>query len=264
MSQFLPPISDSSVLNWSAPVWSKVNGLAPGDADYTYTTPSDPQGALFRVALQPGSYPKNRDSGHVLRFRHRQTGSGVEMSVLLQQGTTTIATRTVTPPASFETVSIELTPAEIEQITDYSQLFVQMIAGDPVVPCCPSPVPRTLRARLSNVSGCASLANLEFQLNYDGTASWIGSSNSLCGAKMNLYLQCIGNDANGFSCFGDWGAASGPIENLCMGPFPLTLISGTCGPDLLFRLPSGQMIQDTCGCCGGNSVSFDVTIDAVP
>ena len=54
--------------------------------------------------------------------------------------------------------TLTLTNAQIALISDYTDLHVEVIAGDPVVPCCVNPIPTVLYATITDVSGCSCVA----------------------------------------------------------------------------------------------------------
>ena len=112
------------------------------------------------------------------------------MIVTLLQGSSIIAARIVEPPSSFTTYSLELTDAEIEQITDYTNLSLRVIAGNVSVVCCANDLPSLLYLTVTSTTGaCACLDGLVIPLVWNPSlpfgGGWQGS--------MSLFTsRCVG------------------------------------------------------------------------
>ncbi len=123
MSQYGRPVADISNVGWSpTPVYAQIDEATPNDSDYV-TSSSDPITSIFEVQLSELAPP---DLGaHVLSVRLDKTDSGPTqpVSIALLQGDAVVASRSVDSlTTSFVTYDFTLTNAEIDLITDYSNL----------------------------------------------------------------------------------------------------------------------------------------------
>jgi hypothetical protein len=129
-------------------------------------------------------------------------------------------------------------------ITDYTDLHVEVIAGDVTVPCCPNPLPAVLRVTFTGDLGGTWL------LLWDGTTStWQNANVTLCaGLPSTVLLNCVP---------GGWDMR---IQRFVTGPACATNPTGadsfTCDPLSItwssFRTPLG--------CCFG--LNFGATVTA--
>jgi hypothetical protein len=190
MSQPLRPGADNSFGGWSnLPLYRKVDELSPSDSDFV-TSGTSP-GDKFEVQLTEPALPP--DGPRILKVRLRKTDSGDMLAVIrLLQGTKVIAARVVQPTQSFAEEAIELTPAEVQAITDYSNLRVQVQANIDTITCadCPNDTaPSAWQVVFADMTGgCAECATLNpVTLTYDGGCTWSGTV-TLCGDPVQITL----------------------------------------------------------------------------
>jgi hypothetical protein len=129
MPQTARPRSDVSDTGWTPqPVAPQLNEVVPNDASLV-TSSANPQGDTFEVKLDALAWPDN--GPQTLTVRLQATGSTPfpNVIVLLLQGTAIIAYRTVQPTATFTNYDFALTQAEIDLITDYTNLHLRVTAG---------------------------------------------------------------------------------------------------------------------------------------
>lgn len=146
MAQFARPDADTSAGTWTtqaggtANLYATVDETAADDADYvkSVTAPSSAP-VVFRLSdvTDPVS-----SSGHVIRVRARNGvtgGKAVDLTAQLRQGYvnegtpgTLIATLTqASVSESFTTYSATLTGGEADAITDYTDLYLRVVANQP-------------------------------------------------------------------------------------------------------------------------------------
>ena len=134
MAQFARPDSDVSTGTWTAtPLWSKLDETVADDT----TTQIDSGDVLdvenaFQVGLSDVTDP-NSSSGHILRVRHdRATNQIVDITdtvtitVRLKQGGTTIASTTNSGSNNYATLTLTLSAAEANAITNYADLRAEV------------------------------------------------------------------------------------------------------------------------------------------
>jgi hypothetical protein len=135
MAQFLRPDSDVTTTNWTRSTgtnsyFTYIDEVVADSTDYVQT---QIQAANFEVGLSNPTTPLNAGN-HIVRVRAWSLGSGAaeRHTVLLLQGTTTIATPvnnatlTRTTPT---TTTYTLTSGEVAAITDYTNLRLRFSAG---------------------------------------------------------------------------------------------------------------------------------------
>jgi hypothetical protein len=127
MTQAAGPIADLFNSGWTpVPLFPELNKPAPNDATYVVSS-VDPHGDTFTEQLSPLAPPG--PGPQVLTVRLKQTAaSTVSVTITLLQGSTVIATQTVSPPLAFTNTVITLTQAQINSITDYTNLSVKVTA----------------------------------------------------------------------------------------------------------------------------------------
>lgn len=128
MAQFARPNSDVTTANWAvtgaATHWAALDEVTPSDADFSQIGPAPTAlgSSPLVVGLSAVTDPMS-GSGHIVRWRaskfNEEDASG---RVLLQQGTTTIATFATRALGAATTFTETLTAAQADAITDYSQL----------------------------------------------------------------------------------------------------------------------------------------------
>lgn len=146
MAQFARPDADSSIGTYTdqgggtTNIYTTVDEASASDADYvkSVTAPSNAP-CVFRLSdvTDPVS-----SSGHVMRVRARNGVSGgraIDLTAQLRlsyvnEGSpgTLIATLTqATVASSFTDYSVTLSGAEADAITDYTALFIRIVANQP-------------------------------------------------------------------------------------------------------------------------------------
>ncbi len=116
-------------------LYSYIDEETFSDTDYI-RSPDDPVEETCRFKIGTGGAPAV-DTGHKIRWRIRKSGGGGNAILTIYQGGgdnlgagTLIATRTrENPPSSFTTYEETLTEEEAGDITDYSDLYIE-ITGD--------------------------------------------------------------------------------------------------------------------------------------
>ena len=125
---FLRPEWGVDAGTWTpVPQWSRLDDN--DDTDYVSATATGTDEVGLTHIADPGV-----DTGHVIRFRARATGSGPDeqMQVSLYQGGTLVAqtaVTSITPRDSFNTYSYTLTSGEAAAITDYADLRLRLVAS---------------------------------------------------------------------------------------------------------------------------------------
>ncbi len=243
-TQVTRPMSDDLTGVWTpTPLYERVNKPTPNDAA-PISSGSNPAGDVCQVKLRGVAWP---DLGlpaaaEVLTVRLAGDGS-TPATVVLLQGNKLIASRRVVPGSAFQDCLLTLTAAEVAQISDYTDLHVEVIAGDVSVSCCPNPVPPVLLATFSNPGGgCGCLDGLQVKLLYDpANPAWVAR-----------YHGCTHASLMGMTCDAatmTWGAGSGPDAqdfdpSNCHWP-SVVATSVTCSP---FRATFDVTVT---GCCSG-------------
>ena len=228
--QAATPLADVAISNWSpAPLYARINGASPNDSSFV-SCPLPPGGS-FDVRLAPLAPPGGCAAPQTLTVRIEKTDAGVALVTffLLQAGpggVVTVAARSVTPTQAFVGYQLTLTQAEIDLITDYTNLRVRVLAGGPGTgsygsagsgsggPVCPCPLSTTFTFTLSGLTGAcavmngtwALVANLAPACEWFNTPSWgqigLGLSN---GSWLLGIVSNAGNaqyTASSLSCSG--------------------------------------------------------------
>jgi hypothetical protein len=112
-------------------LYSTIDEASTDDADYD-TSPNCPTTAELTVSLTDATDPQS-SSGHIIHFRSRQNSGSVpqvQLTVVLKQGSTTIASTSFTHTANntFADHTYTLSGAEADSITDYNDLRLQFSA----------------------------------------------------------------------------------------------------------------------------------------
>lgn len=133
MAQFARPDSDvSNAGGWApTPLWDQINEATADDDTTKVTSGNNPGTAdTFEVGLTDVTDPTD-DTGHIIRFRHKQEGGArtSEAKAQLYQGATLIAeTTSVAPGTIWTTTSYTLAAVgEADQITDYTDLRIRVV-----------------------------------------------------------------------------------------------------------------------------------------
>lgn len=129
MSQFARPASDISrtniTSNPSAYMYACLNETTADDATSYVKMSSGYSTGSFEVKLGSGITDPGVGTGHYVRVRHyKESTTGAATTVTLKQGSTTIASWTLTEPSSYYTAELSLTEAQANAITDYTDLRV--------------------------------------------------------------------------------------------------------------------------------------------
>lgn len=137
------PVSDVSAGGWtSTPLFDKVDEAVPSDGD-SIQSASGPSNDICELALQTLPDP-GISIGHILRVRRKKSATSnnqIDMRYRILEGATERASwtdDTNISESAFQTVERVLTTAQIDSITDYSNLRVEIranqVAGDPAAP----------------------------------------------------------------------------------------------------------------------------------
>jgi hypothetical protein len=130
----LRPDADDTTGTWTnelggLPLYPSVDEAPPAnDSDYIQSATA-PSADVCRLRLANPSATLLPPAK--LRVRYQRSGSGslIDLTVRLKQGTSTIATRTFPDiPTSLTTSTITLTGGEYSSITDFNDLFVELQA----------------------------------------------------------------------------------------------------------------------------------------
>lgn len=145
-----PQRRDEGVIRWGGFGWTPIQLIRPASTlasgawvkssdglaanlhtmlDETVADPSDritatAAGAAASIGMQAATTPVAR-TGHKLRIQHKETGAA-GIIVRWKQGATVIASWTVVPAPADVIVEYELTPAQAANITDYSNISVDL------------------------------------------------------------------------------------------------------------------------------------------
>jgi hypothetical protein len=239
MTQVARPTADDRVGGWTpTPLYQRINGVTANDAA-PVASGSNPQGDAFEVKLAALAAPG--PGAETLTVRMAGDGS-TPATVALLQGGTAIASARFMPTASFQDYTLTLSAAQSSQITDYTNLHVEVIAGDVKVTCCPNALPPLLQATFSGgTGGCSCLNGVTVALGWDGATYWSGSFTA-CGLVLVLGLTCPSG--------GQW-ALSGTVS-------PCILLFGPVGPTSSSCAPFALTFSGLSGtCCSG---TFTVTV----
>jgi hypothetical protein len=225
-------------------------------ADTKYlTSRGSPYWDTFEVQFSKLEIPAG--GRHTLTVSMRKTDAGgAPATVTLLQGDQAIASWALGLQTTFEDQYFALTPAQVDQITNYSDLRVRVTAsgsggasgsgsgaGTVLLPCCPTPLPRTLHGTISNRSGgCTCLSSASFALTYsDLTGYWSGGPAGGCGAgSLRFDLRCVGTQ---WQLFSTLCGITGRVPN-----------GANCSP---FQVSWDSL---TCPAACGGSGSFSLTI----
>lgn len=134
MAQFARPATDVTTNTWAPSTGTTLFGVldepTPNDSDFVEN--DNNSNDACEVALAAVSDPGSA-SGHVVRYRYRKSaasGNARNLTVVLVQGTTVIASQTHTDIGATETDgSFTLTGTEAASISDYSDLRLRFTAS---------------------------------------------------------------------------------------------------------------------------------------
>jgi hypothetical protein len=133
MSQNSRPTEDISNSGWTPMTgyYRMINEATPDDAASVVVSGLNPQGSFFEVLLADLAWPDNRVSNiYTLTVRLQKTGSdNVPVTIALVQGITIIGATVVQPTTAFGNYGFQLTPAQIQAITNYTDLRLRVTAG---------------------------------------------------------------------------------------------------------------------------------------
>lgn len=128
--QYGRPDGDISTSTWTTtPLWEKLDETTSDGATTQITTGNNPTNQAFEVSLSNVSDPSS-STGHVVRYAINSNKNTCSGSAALIQGTTTIASKTITSwPTTYTTDSFTLTSGQADSITDYTDLRVRLTAS---------------------------------------------------------------------------------------------------------------------------------------
>jgi hypothetical protein len=226
-------MADDQTGNWTpTPLFAWIDGVTPNDGA-PILSGTNPQGDALGVKLAALAVPCAGAEALTVRM----SGDGATpVAVALLQGSQIIAANIFTPTAGFQDYTLTLTAAQVAQITDWTDLHVEVIAGEPTVSCCPNPLPAVLYATFSGGTGtCACLNGATVPLGYNSAAdTWQGHAPG-CGGNISLSLHCAG---------GHWSLTQ---TSSCNGV--ASYLSSSCSPlSVTFSTVMGPM-----SCCTGTA-----------
>jgi hypothetical protein len=139
MAQLAAPDADTLVTGWETQAGGTTNLFATideavtDDADYV-VSPDDPVAAVAVFRLSNPTDP-TVNTGHSLTVRARGVNGLPSLTFQLRQGYvnegsqgTLIAGGSITTTGSFANYSVSLSEAEAATITDYTALFIRLVA----------------------------------------------------------------------------------------------------------------------------------------
>lgn len=88
-------------------------------------------------------------------------------------------------------------PVENDYIIPANEIIIAQAKTD--AECCDVPIPDTLTATITDISGCSCLDGVELTLNHEVvsmTDVWYSDPQSLCGVSVELKLSCISYASN--------------------------------------------------------------------
>lgn len=145
MAQFGRPIADTSIGAWkdqgdgTTNIYLTIDETSPSDADYIKSE-SAPSSSPYATGLTTSLEDPVSSSGHIVRYRYQKSASGgaqIDLTVQLRQGYvnegspgTLIEAWTETNIANgWTTQSRTLAGANADAITDYTSLFIRIVAN---------------------------------------------------------------------------------------------------------------------------------------
>jgi hypothetical protein len=152
----------------------------------------------FRVRLPALAWPSPGDQVLTVRLRKTQSGR-LPATIKLFQGNTLIAWRRQQPTLSFTNVPVTLTDQEKALISNYKNLEVELVIGNPIeVDCSPVKLPDLLLATVTNKTGeCTCMPDsLPLVFAGEGSGLWESPVYSSCAVDCQMALTCSGS--------GDW------------------------------------------------------------
>ena len=137
MTQYARPDSDVSDGNWlnsagnNTNLYSYVDESSVNDSDYIYAVDQWGSTEICILGLGDVTDPSSA-ADHKITVRALETVGfgGVDLNVILQQGTTTIRSHTFNPSTGFANYTTTLTSSQANAITDYSDLRLKISATD--------------------------------------------------------------------------------------------------------------------------------------
>jgi hypothetical protein len=141
MTQYARPNTDISKTGWTGVsdntnLYSNIDESSASEADYNYSTHNAIR--TYECKLSGVSDPSS-GSGHVVSYRiaasdsigsipgSGDSGNSLDVAISVYQGTTLIATTTITVPEDPETQTLTLSSGEANAITDYSDLRIRFV-----------------------------------------------------------------------------------------------------------------------------------------
>lgn len=245
MSQKSRPAADVFNSGWSPSVkyFRRINEEIPDSSPGSVvTSANDPAGNIFEVKLSNLAWPQDGASKLTVELQKTDVGS-VPVTILLVQGSTVIASKSVTPGTTFDKYFLNLPEDQINPITDYTDLRVRVIAGSLTVSCCPVNVPPVLYASFPGATlGCTCLGPI--QIVYDqATGRWKGSK-AICGTVVTVQMRCGATESNFLAIASCPGSLAVEKEG-----------SGTCSPlNVVFPYPF------PIDCCLGSGTAANLLV----
>jgi len=198
MAQSAPAVADISDGQWSP------TPISPG-VNFGSVTSSENENDTFQVKLAPMAWPASGPQSVSLTL---QGAAGSSAGVFLMQGDAVVGSWLVNPPTTPQTFNFPLTQAQMDQITDYSNLSLTVASCPPLCNNCL--MPQTIHMTWVDYCGScctdvlapgvcdpASYATGEITLDYTGGGIWRGLMPNCTGgspAMGNISLQCFHSD----------------------------------------------------------------------
>jgi hypothetical protein len=239
MTQVARPTADDQRGNWSpTPLSPHLNGVTANDGS-PVVSGSNPPGDAFEVKLGGVALPGI--GAQVLTVRLLGDGT-TQVIVALLQGNQPIAYGVFTPTTTFQNYTLTLTADQIAQISDYTNLHVEVVAGNISTPCCVNSMPPVLTATFSAATGtCDCLDGVSVPLVWNvALGGWSGSAPA-CNGTLDFSFTCQS---------GNWYVQN--TGGSCR--LANQVLSGTCGVGQT-QLSATTQVN---GCCTGR-VNITIT-----
>jgi len=220
MVQTLLPSFDIDVGLWTpTPLWTRINAIE--QPDEWVTTPEFPESEAFEVLLTTAEFEEPFAGDHTFTVRLKSSAQGgspssgssssgatgpADVTLLLLQGSTVIATRIVQPTDYYVEFPFTLTQQEVDSITEYNDLRLRVVASvaQSSVSSLSSESSAPSASSTSSASSAPSASSASSTLSTSSapSASSASSTSSLpAGALMSLEKLTILSTDSGFKTF---------------------------------------------------------------
>jgi hypothetical protein len=154
MGQSARPSADISDGGWApSPLFSKLNELLPDDGSFV-SSPDDPDHKTFEVQLSKMAAPKAGAQQLRVRLRRTNTSANIYAKIMLLQGEDTIIAERIVrnPSTDFEDYVLNVSAAEQQEITNYEDLHVSVMANLDACAACADGTPDSYNLSFSGVA----------------------------------------------------------------------------------------------------------------